>query len=94
MLKDMPPLGARIEGMSDVRMGDAITLLLPCLEPKLSNVVWQDSSSAGVEFDHPLHGEVFKELVRDYAPSRPSFEPVPMPMPAAMPASRPMRAAA
>lgn len=94
MLKDMTPFGARVEGLSDVRMGDAITLLLPGLQPKLSTVVWQDGSSAGVEFDHPLHGAVFKELVRDYARSRPSFEPVPMPMPASMPAARPMRAAA
>ncbi len=92
MLKDMTPFGARVEGLSDVRMGDAITLLLPGLQPKLSTVVWQDGSSAGVEFDHPLHGAVFKELVRDYARSRPSYEPVPLPMPA--PVSRPMRAAA
>lgn len=88
MLKDMTPYGARIEGLADVRMGDAITLLLPGLQPKLSTVVWQDGSSAGVEFDHPLHGEVFKELVRDYARSRPAYEPMTVPQ------NLPLRAAA
>ncbi|MFM5932278.1 MAG: PilZ domain-containing protein [Novosphingobium sp.] len=83
VLKDMTPFGARIEGLSDVRMGDEITLLLPGLQPKLSTVVWADGHSAGVEFDHPLHGEVFKALVKDYARSRPTFEPVRVPLRAA-----------
>ncbi|MFM5908257.1 MAG: hypothetical protein ACKOPO_11855 [Novosphingobium sp.] len=80
MLKDMTPFGARIEGLSDIRMGDEITLLLPGLQPKLSTVVWAEGQSAGVEFDHPLHGEVFKALVKDYARSRPTFEPVRVPL--------------
>jgi hypothetical protein len=46
-------------------------------------VVWAEGSSAGVEFDHPLHGEVFKALVKDYARSRPTFEPVKLPLRAA-----------
>ncbi|MFM6931926.1 MAG: PilZ domain-containing protein [Novosphingobium sp.] len=94
MLKDMTPFGARVEGLSDVRMGDAITLLLPGLQLKLSTVVWQEGSSAGVEFDHPLHGEVFRQLVKDYARSRPSFEPIPVPMPVPIPGPMPMRTAA
>ena len=62
MLKDMTPYGARVEGLPDLRMGDEITLLLPELQPKLSTVVWAEGSAAGVEFDHPLHGEVFKDI--------------------------------
>lgn len=83
VLKDMTPFGARVEGLADLRMGDEIMLLLPGLQSKLSTVVWADGSSAGVEFDHPLHGEVFKVLVRDYARSRPTFEPVKLPLRAA-----------
>jgi len=83
MLKDMTPFGARIEGLPDLRMGDEVTLLLPGLQPKHSTVAWADGSSAGVEFDHPLHGEVFKDLVRDYARSRPTFDTVPAPLRAA-----------
>ena len=80
MLKDMTPYGARIEGLSDIRLGDEITLMLPGLQPKSATVVWSQGRSAGVEFDHPLHGEVFKTLVKDYARSRPTFEPVILPL--------------
>jgi hypothetical protein len=80
MLKDMTPYGARIEGIGDIRLGDEITILLPELQPKNATVVWADGSSAGVEFDHPLHGEVFKSLVKDYARSRPTFEPAILPL--------------
>ena len=83
MLKDMTPYGARVEGLPDLRMGDEITLLLPELQPKLSTVVWAEGSAAGVEFDHPLHGEVFKALVKDYARSRPTYEAVKLPLRAA-----------
>lgn len=76
ILKDMTPFGARIEGLKDLRLGDGITLLLPGLQPKEATVVWAEGSAAGMEFDHPLHGEVFKALVRDYARSRPTFETV------------------
>ena len=76
MMKDMTPFGARIEGLADIRMGDEITLLLPGLQPKNATVVWAEGTSAGVEFDYPLHEEVFKALVRDYARSRPTFEEV------------------
>lgn len=83
ILKDMTPFGARIEGLPDLRMGDEITLLLPGLQPKLSTVVWAEGSSAGVEFDHPLHGEVFRAMVKDFARSRPTFDAVRVPLRAA-----------
>lgn len=80
MLKDMTPYGARIEGMGDIRIGDEITLLLPGLQPKTATVAWVDGASAGVEFDHPLHGEIFRELVKDYARSRPAFDVARLPL--------------
>ena len=80
MLKDMTPFGARIEGIGDIRMGDEITLLLPELQPKNATIVWSEGSSAGIEFDHPLHGEVFKTLIKDYARSRPTYEPAKLPL--------------
>ena len=83
MLKDMTPFGARIEGLTDVRMGDEITLLLPGLHAKTATIVWVDGRTAGMEFDHPLHDEVFKTLVKDFARSRPTFEPVKLPLRAA-----------
>ncbi|MEP6867328.1 MAG: hypothetical protein ABJA20_02315 [Novosphingobium sp.] len=76
ILKDMTPFGARIEGLTDLRFGDEITLMLPGLQPKTATIVWASGRSAGVEFDHPLHNEVFRALTKDYARSRPTFEPV------------------
>ena len=77
ILKDMTPFGARIEGLADLRLGDSVTLLLPGLQPKDATVMWSEGSVAGIEFDHPLHGEVFQALVRDYARSRHTFEAPP-----------------
>jgi len=74
MLKDLTPFGARIEGIGDLRIADEVTLLLPGLQAKTAAVVWVEGSALGLEFDHPLHGEVFRALVKDYARSRPTFE--------------------
>jgi len=82
-LKDMTPYGARIEGLANLRLGDEVTLLLPELQPKNATVVWIDGQTAGVEFDHPLHGEVFKALVHDHARSRPTYELAKLPIRAA-----------
>ena len=83
MLKDMTPYGARIEGLTDIRMGDEITLLLPGLQPKTATIVWVDGQAAGMEFDNPLHNEVFRQLVKDHARSRATFEPETKPLRAA-----------
>ncbi|MEP7221358.1 MAG: PilZ domain-containing protein [Novosphingobium sp.] len=83
ILKDMTPYGARIEGLSDLRLGDEITLMLPGLQPKTATIVWASGRSAGVEFDHPLHNEVFRSLTKDYARSRPAYEPAGYPISAA-----------
>ncbi|MEO0032379.1 MAG: hypothetical protein RIS94_2137 [Pseudomonadota bacterium] len=67
MLKDLTPYGARIEGIGSQRIGDVVTLLLPGLKAKTAFVVWSEASTAGLEFDHPLHSSVFDSLVSDYA---------------------------
>ena len=83
MLKDMTPFGARMEGLDDIRTGDEVIVLLPGLQPKSATAVWVDGRSAGIEFDHPLHGEVFRKLVKEHARSRPTFEPPKLPVRAA-----------
>jgi hypothetical protein len=79
VLEDLTPYGARIERLGHVRIGDHITLHLPGLQPKIAAIAWIDGQAAGLEFDHPLHGTVFQQLVRDYAQPRPTYQPAPLP---------------
>lgn len=67
MLKDLTPYGARIDGLDKLQIGEAITLLIPALQPKMAFVVWSEPMSSGLEFDHPLHQDVFDALVGNYA---------------------------
>ncbi len=67
MLKDMTTHGARIEGIPRQRIGDTVTLFLPELAPKLAFVVWSEDKTSGLEFDLPLHENVFANLVADFA---------------------------
>lgn len=67
MLKDLTAYGARIEGLERQRIGESITLLLPGLKAKNAYVVWSQGMASGLEFDHPLHDDVFDALVSDYA---------------------------
>lgn len=67
MLKDMTTHGARIEGIPRQRIGDTITLFLPELAPKLAFVVWSEDKTSGLEFELPLHENVFANLVADFA---------------------------
>ena len=67
MLKDLTPYGARIEGMDKQRIGEPIMLMLPGLKPKLAFVAWSEPMTSGLEFDHPLHEDVFAALVSDFA---------------------------
>lgn len=67
MLKDMTTHGARIEGIPHQRIGDFVTLFLPELAPKLAFVVWSKDKTSGVEFELPLHENVFANLVADFA---------------------------
>ena len=67
MLKDMTTHGARIEGIPRQRIGDTVTLFLPELAPKLAFVVWSEDKTSGLEFEMPLHENVFANLVADFA---------------------------
>lgn len=67
MLKDLTPHGARLEGLSGLRFEEALTLFLPGLRPKEAYVSWSTGHSVGVEFDRPLHPDVFYRLVTHFA---------------------------
>lgn len=67
MLKDLTPYGARIEGIEKLRIGEPITLMLPGLQPKLAFVMWSEPMASGLEFEHPLHEDVFASVVSDFA---------------------------
>ena len=70
MLKNLTTGGARVEGIEGLRYGDVITLLLPSLKPKDAHVVWVSGSSVGLEFDRPLHKDVFEGLVLHHGRQR------------------------
>lgn len=67
MLKDLTPHGARIEGLGKLRIGEPVTFLLPGLRPKLAFAAWSEGSACGLEFERPLHEDVFASLVADFA---------------------------
>ena len=67
MLKDLTTHGARVEGIPKQRIGESILLFLPDLAPKTAFVVWSEEKSSGLEFEHPLHANVFATLVADFA---------------------------
>ena len=63
LLKNLTCGGARIEGINGLRLNDLVALSLPSLKPKDARVVWTVGSSAGLEFERPLHPDIFEELV-------------------------------
>lgn len=67
MLKDLTTHGARIEGIPRQRIGESITLFLPGLAPKTAFVMWSEDKTSGLEFELPLHENVFATLVSDFA---------------------------
>lgn len=67
MLKDLTTHGARIEGFPKQRIGESILLFLPSLAPKTAFVVWSADKTSGLEFELPLHENVFAALVADFA---------------------------
>lgn len=66
VLKDLTPLGARIEGVGPLEADEVITLTLPECRPMIAFVAWAGSHSAGLEFVHPLPDDLFAELVTLY----------------------------
>jgi len=67
MLKDLTTHGARIEGIPRQRIGESILLFLPELAPKTAFVVWSEEKTSGLEFELPLHENIFATLVADFA---------------------------
>lgn len=67
ILKDLNQYGARIEGLAKLRIDESIHLMLPGLQPKLAFVVWSRDKVSGLEFERPLHDEVFESLVSEFA---------------------------
>jgi hypothetical protein len=76
MLKDMTRFGARIEGLMNPELGEAISLILPGEPPRLAFVMWTRGGAAGLEFGDPLPAASFDAMIRDYAIGR---QPVPAP---------------
>ncbi|MBB3953122.1 hypothetical protein [Novosphingobium sediminicola] len=70
LLKNLTCGGARVEGVAGLRCGDKVTLCLPSLAPKEATVVWLLDLSAGLEFDRPLHPDIFEEMVLRHASQR------------------------
>lgn len=67
ILKDLNQYGARIEGLEKLRIDEPLHLMLPGLHPKTAFVVWSRDRVSGLEFEHPLHDDVFQSLVSDFA---------------------------
>jgi len=70
LVKDLTCGGARIEGLSGLRVDESITLYLPGLKPKDARVAWVAGYAAGLEFERPLHPDIFETLVLHHATSR------------------------
>jgi hypothetical protein len=66
VLKDLTPLGARIESVGPLEMDEVITLTLPECRPMIAFVAWANGTGAGLEFVHPLPDDLFAELVAQY----------------------------
>ncbi|HZV08357.1 MAG TPA: hypothetical protein VFF94_01320, partial [Novosphingobium sp.] len=58
-----------IEGMA-LATGDVLALYLPSLKPKNARVAWTVGTSAGLEFERPLHPDIFESLVLRHARPR------------------------
>jgi PilZ domain len=67
ILKDLNQYGARIEGLAKLRIDEPISLMLPGLQPKLAFVVWSRERVSGLEFERPLHDDVFESIVSEFA---------------------------
>jgi hypothetical protein len=67
ILRDMTTHGARVDGLGPMHLDEIVTLLLPDLPPRDAWVAWSTAHSAGLEFEQPLHEDVFSQLVADFA---------------------------
>lgn len=70
LLRNLTAMGARVEGLDELRIGDMAMVQLPTLAPKAALVVWTRGDAAGLEFERPLHPDIFEGLVREHAEPR------------------------
>ncbi len=66
MLKDLTPLGARVEGVGLLESEEVVSLTLPGCRPAMAFVAWANEHCAGLEFLEPLGDGLFGELVAQY----------------------------
>ena len=67
LLQNLTAGGAYATGLAELRCGDRITLCLPSLKPKDAVVVWLEDEVLGLEFDRPLHPDIYEGLVLHHA---------------------------
>ena len=70
LLQNLSLGGARASGLGELRCGDRITLYLPTLKPKEAVVLWVEGEVLGLEFDRPLHPDIFESLILHHAEQR------------------------
>lgn len=68
---DLSPGGARVRAVAPLRIGFAIWIRLPGIEPQEARVVWTQGFESGCEFACPLHPAVFDALVAGRIGSNP-----------------------
>lgn len=66
-VRDLSPLGCRIESPTMALAGNQLWVRLPGLESTIGTVIWSDGHSAGVMFDQPLHPAVAVQYMPDVA---------------------------
>lgn len=66
VLKDLTRFGARVEGIGQLEIDEAVSLGLPGCRPTLAFVAWADGHGAGLEFAEPLDDAIYTDLVARY----------------------------
>ncbi|HKR91379.1 hypothetical protein [Novosphingobium sp.] len=75
LLKDLTRFGARIEGVGQLELDEAVSLALPGCRPSMAFVAWANEHCAGLEFAEPLENSVFADLVARYGLGRDDDSP-------------------
>lgn len=66
MLKDLTPLGARVEGVGALEPDEFVSLALPGCRPSMAFVAWANDHCAGLQFVEPLSTAQFEDLACRY----------------------------
>lgn len=62
-VRDLSPVGCRVELVEQVSAKDHVITRLPGLEPFGATVMWSDERCAGIRFNRPIHPAVFELLL-------------------------------